>query len=102
VPSPNTRTFAGPFEEGDVTRPRLGRVGVLAGRRSVRVRFVLSEPARVTVRAGRRSAARTFARAGVGTLTVRRVPAGKRPVRVVAVDPSGLATTVRRAVRVRG
>jgi plastocyanin len=102
APSPNTLTFAGPFEEGDVAPPRLRRVGVLAGRRSVRVRFLLSEPARVTVRAGGRSAARTFARAGVGTVAVRRVPARRQAVRISAVDRSGLATTIRRSVRVRG
>jgi plastocyanin len=101
APDPNTLTFTGPFEAGDVTPPQLGKPGVLAGRHRVRARFVLSEPARVTVRAGKRTGSRAFARGGVGTVTLKRVAAGRTPVRVTAVDASGLTATVERTVRVR-
>ena len=101
APDPNTLAFTGPFEEGDVTAPALTRLGLLAGRRTVRARFLLSEPARVTLRAGKRSASRTFARAGVGNITLTKVTAGKRAITVTAVDASGLASRVTKAVRVR-
>ena len=101
APDPNTLAFTGPFEEGDVAPPALTRLGVLPGRRSVRARFLVSEPARVTVRVGRRAAAKTFAAAGVGTITVKRVPSGKRAITVSAVDASGLAAKLVRRVRVR-
>ena len=101
APDPNTLAFTGPFEEGDVTAPSLTRLGLLGGRGSVRVRFLLSEPASVTVRAGKRSASRTFARAGVGNLTLKKVKAGRRAITVTAVDASGLAARVTKRVQVR-
>jgi plastocyanin len=101
APDPNTLAFTGPFEEGDVTAPALTRLGLLAGRRSVRARFLLSEPATVTVRAGKRSASRTFARAGVGNITLTKVTAGRRAIAVTAVDPSGLTSRVTKRVQVR-
>jgi hypothetical protein len=101
APAPNTLTFTGPFEEGDVTAPALRKVGVLAGRRSVRVRFLVSEPARVTVRAGKRSASKRLAQAGIGTIALKRVPAGRQIVTVSALDASGLSAKVSKRVRVK-
>ena len=101
APDPNTLAFTGPFEEGDVSAPALGKLGVLGGRRSVRARFLLSEPARVRLRAGKRSATKAFAASGIGTITLKRVPAGRRAVTISAVDASGLAVKVVKRVRVR-
>ena len=101
APDPNTLAFTGPFEEGDVSAPALTRVGLLGGRRSVRARFLLSEPARVRLRAGKRSATKAFAAAGIGTITLKRVPAGRRAVTISAVDASGLAVKLVKRVRVR-
>lgn len=98
---PNAVAFSGPLEEGDSAPPALTKVGALGGRRSVRVRFVLGEPARVTVASGGRSVGKTFKRGGVGTLTLARLKRGRRTVTVRATDAAGLSTarTLKATVR---
>ena len=95
APAPNTSVFSGPFEEGDVTPPTLTKVGVLGAARSLRVRFVLGEPAALTVRLlrGRRVVRTAVFKArgtGVGTVAVKRVKPGRYSVRVDAIDAAGL------------
>jgi plastocyanin len=107
APRPNTTVFSGPFEEGDVTPPALTKVGVLAAGRTLRVRYVLSEPGTVTVRLARgrrviRTAVFKDRGAGVGTAAVKRIGPGRYTVRVSATDAAGLGSrVVRRKVAVR-
>ena len=90
------------FERPDEIRPRLGGVRAAAVRNGARVRFRLSERARVTVRlklAGLtvKSARRSF-RAGRRSLVVRdRRLDGRYRIEVVARDLAGNRSRVRRA-----
>jgi len=104
---PNTSVFTGPFEEGDFAPPVLSKVGVLAKGRTVKVRYVLSEDATVTValRRGKKVVKRAAFRgrkAGIGTVTVKKVPPGRFTALVTATDAAQLASKpAARAVRVR-
>jgi hypothetical protein len=106
VAQPNTTSFSGPFEEGDVTPPALTKVGVLASGRTVRVRYQLGEPATIAVRLERgrkllKTAVFKSRGAGVGTVAVRRVKPGRYTARVSATDAAGLRSATTRKVVVR-
>ena len=107
APRPNDVVFSGPLEEGDVVAPALRKVGVLAARGRLRVRYRLGEPAAIAVRVarGRRTVKRAvFAgrRPGVGTVQLRAPRRrGRYLVTVTATDAAELATAVARKVRIR-
>jgi plastocyanin len=107
-PQPNPFVFSGPFEVGDFTPPGLRKVGALAARRTVLVRYQLSEPGTLRVRLLRgrkavRAAAFKGRPAGVGTVRVKGVKPGRFTVAVSATDRSGLSSAVAsRKVRVAG
>jgi plastocyanin len=106
-PFPNDQQPPPTLEVGDEKRPRLSRVRVTAVRDGARVRFRLSERARVSVRfklAGLtvKTARRTF-RAGARSLTVRdRRLRGSYRVEVFARDAAdNRSRTVRHQVSIR-
>jgi hypothetical protein len=107
VPRPNTSVFAGPFEEGDFTPPALTKVGVLAKGRTLKVRYVASEDVTLTVtlKRGRQVAKRASfpgRKAGIGTVTLKRVKRGRYTAVVTATDAAQLTSKpAARAVRVR-
>ncbi len=97
----------GALEAGDFTPPALTKVGVLAKGRTVKVRYVLGEDATVNVALRRgtkvvKRAAFPGRRAGIGTVTVKRVAAGRYSAVVTATDAAQLTSKpAARAVRVR-
>jgi plastocyanin len=101
-PFPNDQQPPEQFEVGDRKRPRVGRLRVRAVRNGARLRFRLSERARVTVRfrlAGItvKTARRTF-RAGQHRLTVRdRRMHGRFRVELFARDAAGNRSRLRHA-----
>jgi plastocyanin len=104
---PNDQQPPSPLERADQTRPKVSRVRARAVRNGARVRFRLSERARVTVRfrlAGVtvKKVRRTFRR-GSRALTVRdRRMRGRYRVEVVARDLGGNRSRLRHTrVRVR-
>jgi plastocyanin len=107
APQPNTSVFTGPFEEGDLTPPSLTKVGVLAKGRTVKVRYVASEDVTVDValRRGRKVVKRASfpgRKAGIGTVTLKRAPAGRLTAVVTASDAGQLTSKpVTRKLRVR-
>jgi plastocyanin len=104
---PNTTVFTGPFEEGDFTPPSLTKVGVLAKGRTVKVRYVASEAVTVDValRRGKKVVKRASfpgRKAGIGTVTLKRAPAGRLTAVVTASDAGQLTSKpVTRKLRVR-
>jgi plastocyanin len=100
---PNDQQPPPELEAGDETRPRLSRVRVASVRDGARVRFRLSERARVSVRfklAGItvKTARRTF-RSGRRSLVVRdRRMHGRYRVEVVARDLAGNRSRIKSAV----
>ena len=107
APRPNTSVFSGPFEAGDFTPPALTKVGVLAKGRAVKVRYVLGEDATVDValRRGKRVVKRAAfpgRKAGIGTVTLKRVKPGRYTAVVTATDAAQLTSRpAARVVRVR-
>jgi plastocyanin len=107
APQPNTSVFTGPFEEGDFTPPSLTKVGVLAKGRTVKVRYVASEAVTVDValRRGRKVVKRASfpgRKAGIGTVTLKKAPAGRLTAAVTATDAGQLTSKpVTRKLRVR-
>jgi plastocyanin len=101
-PFPNDRPAPTVLEVTDEERPKLTRLRAASVRNGARVRFRLSERARVTVRVKRggrtvRTARRTFAR-GAHRLTVRdRDMRGRYRLEVRATDLAGNRSAVRRA-----
>ena len=105
-PFPNDATPPAPLETGglDTRRPRLSGVSVRRRAGGARVRFRVSESARVTVRfkrGGRTVRTRSVAAAGRETLTVRRLGTGTYRVELRAVDPAGNRAVRRAGLTVR-
>ena len=100
-PFPNDQSPPSVLEITDEDRPSLNRVRAARIRRGVRVRFRLSEPARVTIKVkrGRRTVKtkRVNARKGTRSATVRGLRAGRYRIEVRARDLAGNPSRVRRA-----
>jgi plastocyanin len=107
-PDPNTTpAFSGLFEEGDFIRPGLSQVGALATGRTVRVRYVTTEPGTVAIafldakKKVAKSVVLAGRRAGVNTVKVKNVKPGRYSVLITAADLSGLeSATAKRRVTV--
>jgi plastocyanin len=101
-PFPNDQPAPTVLEITDDTRPTLSRVRVARIGHGVRVRFRVSEPARVTVRAkrGRRTVKSTtvrLTRAGSRAVTLRGLRAGRYRIDVLARDSADNRSHVKRA-----
>jgi plastocyanin len=100
-PFPNDSPPPTVLEITDEQRPSLTRVRISRVARGARVRFRLSEPARVTIRfkRGRKTVKtrRVDARKGTRTVTVRGLRAGRYRVEVRARDLAGNQSRLKRA-----
>jgi plastocyanin len=100
-PFPNDADAPGAFEVADALGPRLSRLWTRGRRHAARVGFRLDEPAVVTVRVRRAriivKRRRAMLLRGRGKLTIRRLPAGRYRVDIVARDLAGNRSRVRHA-----